>query len=94
MYAIQVRTEHESDLSTVSWNRLTVLMPYSNLIEEILSAMHYASTYIKGMMHWVFPNIHGTILGLVFTCLQVTDCSSLISTSIPTLKSEVSHEES
>lgn len=51
MYATQVRTEHESDLSTVSWNRLTVLMPYSNLIEEILSAMHYASTYIKGMMH-------------------------------------------
>lgn len=33
---------------------LTVLMPYSNLIEEILSAMHYASTYIKGMMHY-FP---------------------------------------
>ena len=51
MYAIQVRTEYESDVSTVSWNRLTVLMPYSNVIEEILSAIHWASIYFKGMMH-------------------------------------------
>lgn len=34
MYAIQIRTEYESDVSAVSWNRLTVLMPHSNLMKK------------------------------------------------------------
>lgn len=40
MYAMQVKIEYQSGVSIVSCNWLTVLVPYSNPTEEILSAIH------------------------------------------------------